>query len=361
VDVRRAVKDNGVALLLTVILVLVVADYIRELLEAYPIGVDLEIPLLAAGRWVAGGDPYPASAFLTRTGGVDLPFLYPPFVLPFIAPLTFLPRALVFIVWSMILVGAAYASARRLGFGVIAAGVVLLWPPYLEALFGGNVQILLFTAYVCLMHHRDGRQLDPADRERPASIDGLLAAFVSALKVSQVHAWLYVLRRRPAAALIGLVPFALLALVTLPIVGIDAWFDWLSQAGRSGDPSWPFIGAPLSRLVGLPVALTLTVLSVLAVFVVPPRRASAWIGILALVGAPAVHMFTLLFLVPAMLIVRREIALVAAILVATFVASYIWIAIVIVAWSLIAMDRWPNVLARRSVQPEMAAPTSLPA
>ena len=56
-----------------------------------------------------------------------------------------------------------------------------------------------------------------------------------------------------------------------------------------------------------------------------------------------------------------KIALVAAILVATFVASYVWIAIVIVAWSLIAMDRWPNVLARRSVEPEMAAPTSLPA
>ena len=52
--------------------------------------------------------------------------------------------------------------------------------------------------------------------------------------------------------------------------GSTLWFDWLSQAGRSGDPSWPFIGAPLSLLVGLPVALALTVLSVLAVFVVPP-------------------------------------------------------------------------------------------
>ena len=61
-------------------------------------------------------------------------------------------------------------------------------------------------------------------------------------------------------------------------------------------------------------------------------------------------MFTLLFLLPAMLLVRREIALVAAILVATFVASYIWVAIVLVAWSLAAMDRWPDVLraARKS-------------
>jgi hypothetical protein len=351
VDLRRAIRENGVAVVLAAILVVVVADDIRQLLTGYPIGVDVEIPLRAAERWLAGEDPYPASAFLTRSGGADLPFLYPPFVLPLIAPLTLVPRELVFAGWTILLLGAAYASARRLGFGLILAGVVLLWPPYLEALLGGNIQILLFAAYAGLMH-RHGRQLDPADRERPAAVDGLLGAFVGALKVSQVHAWMYVLRRRPAAAVIGLVPFALLAVVTLPAVGIDTWFDWLSQASRSGDPSWPFIGAPLSILVGLPVALVLAVLSVLAVFVVPPRRASAWIGILALVGAPAIHMFTLLFLLPAMILIRREIALVAAILVATFVASYIWVAIVLVAWSLAAMDRWPDLLAARRVGAE---------
>lgn len=355
-ELRRAIRDNVVAVLLTATLTLVVADNTRQLLTGYPIGVDLEIPLRAAERWLAGGDPYPASAFLDRTGGPDLPFLYPPFLLPLIAPLTLLPRTLVFVAWWVLLIGAGYASARRLGFGPIVAAVVLLWPPYLEALLGGNIQILLFLAYVVLMHHRDGRQLDPADRERPAAVDGLLAAFVAALKVSQVHAWLYVLRRRPAAAAIGLIPFALFALVTLPVVGIDLWFDWLAQASRSGDPSWPYIGAPLSILIGLPVALGLAVLSVVAVFFVPPRHASAWIGILALVGAPSLHMFSLLFLLPAMLLVRREIALVAAILVSTFVASFIWVAIVLVAWSLAAMGRWPEVLAARNAGADLVAP-----
>ena len=68
VDLRRAIRENGVAVVLMAILVLVVADDIRELLAGYPIGVDVEIPLRAAERWLAGGDPYPASAFLTRTG-----------------------------------------------------------------------------------------------------------------------------------------------------------------------------------------------------------------------------------------------------------------------------------------------------
>lgn len=346
-DPRRTITDNIVAALLTAILVLVVGDDIQRLLAGYPIGVDLEIPLRATERWLAGGDPYPASAF-AASSGPDLPFLYPPFVLPLVAPLTFLPRALVFIVWSILLVVAAYGSARRLGFGPIVAGVLLLWPPYLEALLGGNIQILLFAAFVLLLD-RGGRQLDPADHQRPAAVDGVLGAFLGALKASQVHAWVYVLRRRPAAAGIGLAVFGLIALVTLPLVGTHTWFDWLSQAGRSGDPTWPYIGAPLSIFVGQPVALVLTLLSVAAIFIVPPRQAIAWIGILTLVGAPSLHMFGLVFLLPAMRVIRREIALVATILVATYIAAYIWIAIVVVTWTLAARGRWPALLAARGV------------
>jgi hypothetical protein len=85
---------------------------------------------------------------------------------------------------------------------------------------------------------------------------------------------------------------------------------------------------------------------VLAVFFVPPRQASAWIGILTLIGAPSLHMFALLFLLPAMLLIRREIALVAAIFVASYLATWIWIAIVMVAWALAAKERWPALAAR---------------
>jgi hypothetical protein len=347
---RRFVLDNIVTAVLLVLLAWFVTDDIRRLLAGYPIGVDLEIPLRAAERWLAGEDPYPISAF-SAPSGPDLPFLYPPFVLPLVAPFTLLPRAVVGVAWAILLVATAYASARRLGLGVIVGGLVLLWPPYLEALLGGNIQILLFAAYVALMH-RDGRQLDPADHERPAAVEGILGAFVGALKVSQVHAWVFVLRRRPAAAAIGLIFFGMIALVTLPVVGVPMWFDWLSQAARSGDPDWLYIGAPLSIFVGQSIALVLSVLSVLAVFVVPPRRAGAWIGILSIVGAPSLHMFGLLFLLPGMILIRREIALVAAILVATYQAVSIWVAIVLVAWTLAAMDRWPTVLAARRAQPE---------
>src|SRR5699024_1012717 len=111
-----------------------------------------------------------------------------------------------------------------------------LWPPYAEAILGGNVQILLFAAYVALMY-RGGRQLDPRNHERPAVVDGVLGALVGVVKVSQVHAWLYVLRRRPKAAALGISVVGIVVLATLPLLGTDRWFEWLAQLNRAADPA----------------------------------------------------------------------------------------------------------------------------
>lgn len=336
-ELRRSSPGHLTDAILLALLALVVARAQHRLWWHYPIGVDLEIPLRAAQRWLAGGEPYPAAAF-HGTSGVNLPFLYPPFVLPIVAPLTSFPRAVVVIPWLLLLVGVAYVSARRLGFGPLVAALVLLWPPFAEALLGGNIQILLFAAFVVLMY-RDGRQLDPRKRERPAVVDGVLAAFVGAVKVSQVHAWLYVLRRRPAAAILGLALFAVVALATLALVGTQSWIDWLAQAERASDPTWRSIGIPLSKWVGRPIGLLVAALSIAAVFVVPPRRAGAWIGILAVVGSPSLHIFGLLFLLPAIRLVPRPIGLLAAILIASYVATLIWIAVLLVAIALVVTDR----------------------
>ena len=340
---RRGSWSDGLTALLVLILLGVMASAARDLALGYPYGVDLEIPLRAAERWLSGGDPYPAAAF-EAPNGPGLPFLYPPFVLPVIAPLTALPRAIPMLAWTAILAGAGYVSGRRLGLGPVVAAVALFWPPFLEGIMGGNVQVLLFAAFVALLY-RDGRQVDPADSPRPAAIDGFLGAFVGALKVSQVHTWVFLLRRRPAAAVIGLAIFAALAAATLPLVGVNTWLDWLSQARQSGDPTWPPVGAPLSIFVGQPVALAISALSLVAVFLVPNQQAAAWIGILTLVGAPSLHMYGLLFLLPAMLVIRRELALVAAILVATYVSQAIWIAILGVTWTVLASSRWPQLRA----------------
>ena len=75
-------------------------------------------------------------------------------------------------------------------------------------------------------------------------------------------------------------------------------------------------------------------------------------------------MFGLLFLLPAMLLVRREVALVAAILVTTYLSPAIWLAILGVAWTLLASARWPWLLvreaARRRARPAAPRPAGAP-
>jgi glycosyl transferase family 87 len=324
----------GAILLAALAIVIVLAQH--RLWWHYPIGVDLEIPLRAAERWLAGGNPYLASAFQLQ--GMDLPFLYPPFVLPLVAPFTLLPRVAVVIPWLALLVGVAYVSARRLGFGPVVAGLVLLWPPYTEALMGGNIQILLFAGYAALMYRR-GRHGDPNDRERAAVVDGALGAFVGAIKVSQIHAWLYVLRRRPAAAALGLVLVAIVLLVTLPLLGTELWFEWVTQLGRAASPALGAMGFPLADLVGQPTGLLVAGLSAIAVFVVPPRRAGAWVGILTVVGTASPHIFTMLFLLPAMRQVPRSVGVLAGILIASYVPVLMWTAVALVTVGLVLIER----------------------
>src|SRR6478752_140117 len=142
-------------LLLAALVVLLAILNVKALLGTVLIdarfAVDMEIPLRAAERWMAGQPPYLASAF-TSPPGATQPFLYPPFVLPFFAVLSELPRALVGAVAVLAMLGGAIVACRRLGIPWIWLPVVLTWPPFAEAIFGANVQMLLFAAFVFLFY-----------------------------------------------------------------------------------------------------------------------------------------------------------------------------------------------------------------
>src|SRR6185503_3965450 len=180
------------------------------------VGVDLEIPLRAAERWTAGGQPYLASAFATN-GGVAAPFLYPPYVLPFL--------------------GAACLGIvlRRLRLPIALWPLVVIWPPALEGLIGGNPQLPVLALFTTALWVDSP---PPADRafgrrfsERGNGIIGASAAAAAsvAIKVSHPHAWLYVLRRRPREAIVGASLIVALIALTVPITGLQLWGDWLNQ------------------------------------------------------------------------------------------------------------------------------------
>jgi hypothetical protein len=347
VGTRRV--DRIVVGVLASLTALVSAKTLVELMIFYPYGVDLEIPLRAASRWLAGGEPYVPGAF-DVVAGPDLPFLYPPVVLPFVAVLLAIPRIVLFPVWTALCVGAGVFACRRLGIPWVAVPVILIWPPFAEALLGGNVHVPLFAAFVAVVYAPPEeafrpRPRDPAKDDRPATVDGFLAALVAAIKVSLAHTWLFVLRHRPRGALIGGALIVGLVLLTLPAVGFPLWSDWLGQASRSGDPNWHAVGWPLSRLIGRPLGLIVTAITLGAVFVIPVRRAGAWLGLLTVIGAPSLHVFGLIFLLPAMLEVRRDVALTAALLIATYteVGLVSGTALAMVAFALM---HWLPVLRR---------------
>jgi hypothetical protein len=347
-DLRAAAHRAGRARLvlrgaLVAALVVVTAHSLVDLVTSYAPYVDLEIPLRAAERWMAGGQPYLASSFAAPPG-YDLPFLYPPPVLPLVAPLTLLPRGLVWTAWFGACLGAGVFAVRRLGFRWRFVPFVLLWPPFAEAIIGGNVQVVLFAAFVTVFWTDRGRTRNEVthDRDGPTDArDGVFAVLVPFLKVSQPQALVALLRIRPRAAVIGTALLAGVLVTTLPLTGPDLWRAWLAQLGRAADPAWGIGGASLTR--GLPALVGSVVLgaTVVGCLTVPRRRLGAWAGVLTVLGAPSLRMFGVQFCLPAMLEIRREIALVAAMLVATYTLPGLWGGIALVAVAFAASERYP--------------------
>src|SRR5262245_57818813 len=213
--------------LLAVLAVGVSVAAVIDTLFGLPHGVDLEIPLRAVDRWLAGGVPYEPESF-GRGIGVGLPFLYPPYALPLFAPLAVLPRLAVHVAWFAGLLGASVFALRRLGFTWRWVPWVLAWPPFSEALIVENVQLFIFAAWVLLLVPPLDDDDDPRDRSLVAR-RGLLGALTALLKVSQPHSIVRQLRWDRRAAVVGLAALVLVVLITLPFTGSALWSDWLDQ------------------------------------------------------------------------------------------------------------------------------------
>ncbi len=260
-------------------------------LSSYSVGVDLEIPLRAAERWAAGGQPYLGSAF-TNLAGSSQPFMYPPYALPFLAPLTLLPRAVVLVPWLGLLLAVAFATCRMLGVPVRWIPAILVWPPFAEPLIGGNVQVLLFAAFVALYWSRSGGGVgrDIADEAEPSWRVGLKAGAIMFLKVGQFQPWLHVGRWRWKAAALAVAMAGAIAAVTLPLVGLDSWRDWLQQVLRATNSEWRLGGFALPRLL-LGAGLAVSAAACLGVLFVPAKDAGRAVGILTVIGAPSLYVF----------------------------------------------------------------------
>jgi len=313
---------------------------VHDMILRFPAGIDFEIPLRAATRWVAGGQAYPPSAMLV-TGGPDLPFLYPPFVLPLLAPLTGLPRDFVTGLWLILCAAVAVWTCRRLAIPWPAIPAVMAWPPFSEGLITGNVQILSFALFVALLYEPlEGRARTRAFVPSSDALNGVLAAAVGMLKVAQMLPILYLLRRRWRAAFIGVAALAALTVILLPLTGVSVYSDWLAQLGRAADPAWTIGGVSVGRTFGLP-DVVLETCGVALALSVRGRDSAAWLGVALLIASPAVHGYTFLFLVPGLLTIRRDFSLlIAALFIGVYHDFAWWIPCLLVVCSLLGAHRW---------------------
>ena len=338
---QRSTFDRGLTGLLAVALGALALTGIPDIVSTFPAAIDLEIPLRAAAHWSSGTPPYPPSATLVLLGP-DLPYLYPPFVLPCLAPFAALPRDVVEGAWLGLLLLAAVWTCRRLTIPWIAVPFVLAWPPFAEGLITGNVQVLAFAAFVALLYVPGGGV--PRQRDLAPSADlpnGLLGAWIGALKVAQLPALLYLLRRRPRAAALAIAALGFVLLVTLPLLGIDVYRDWLAQLQRTAEPAWTQGGFSLGRWLGIPESL-FVVAGVALALAARGRDSAAWLGVALVVASPSVHGYTFLFLLPGLLTFRRDVAIpVAALFLGIYHVIGWWMATLIVAYLLVAVTRWP--------------------
>jgi Glycosyltransferase family 87 len=308
----------------------------REL-AAWPAGVDLEIPLRAASNWSHGVGPYPPSAMLVYSGP-DLPYLYPPYLLPFLTPIAALPRDLVIALWLTGCGAAAIWTCRRLGVRWLVIPFVLAWPPFVEGLTTGNVQILAFAAFVALLYQPPGIARPRPIKSDRAIRDGLLSAWIGALKVVQLLPIVFVARRSPRTGLVAILLLAAIAVAVLPLTGLAIYADWLAQLQRASDPNWGPGGTSIGRLLGLPDPLFVVVGLTIALLA-RGRNAAAWLGLAMIAVNPSVHGYTYLFLLPGLLSIRREFAIAIGVL---FLGPYPhgwWLATASIAVLLIASPR----------------------
>jgi Glycosyltransferase family 87 len=358
---------KGLALLLVLVIVISLPSFL-----AWMPGTDLEIPLLAASRWADGGTPYVASSF-AETSGTGLPFLYPPFVLPVLSAIAGLPRPIVLGAWLVLLLAVAMWTCRRLSVPWPAVPLVLLWPPFMEGLVAGNVQVLQLAAFVALffvpgraweLRSRSWTRSGDSDRERRLGNDtryGLYAAGIGAVKSTQLLALVWLLRLRPRAAIIGGTALAVVALAMLPLTGLQLYRDWMDQLGRAADLSWAPAGGPLDFVIGRPLALVAAGIAVGAMFFVRGRDAGAWVGIAMLVAAPSIHGYGMLLLLPTLLVLRRDIAITLAILIARYNIYAWWISIAVAAVCLAASKVYPGLRAQVQFAQEPDLQAEVPA
>jgi hypothetical protein len=257
---------------------------------------DWHLYLKAGTNFLEGSAVYIHALFRVRPDDLtNYPFLYPPLTLPPFALLSLPPRPLVDAAWLALSGTAAVWALRRLGMGWAWVAVFLVWPPFLQGLYVGNVAIPLFALFVAA----------------PVFGAGLILSAVFKLYSGIAALWLP-LERRWRDVVIGVGLVAAWFLVTLPVVGVDRWSEWFTSLGlyRESQPLLPgsLIGFAPARV--LPQWLAMAIGLGVLVLALPGRGGPErlWrLGVATIATSPSLYAHGYIVAVPAVLRLRAAV------------------------------------------------------
>ncbi len=237
---------------------------------------DLRLYLLAGSYHDHGLHSYLAGPLtMAPADPVHLPFLYPPFTLPFFGALATLPFPLVARAWLVASIGAVVLALRLFGLSWRWTALLLLWPPVAEGIHVGNAAIpavLLFAA-------------------APWAGSGSILGAAVKLQSGRLGLWLVRQGRwrsiaTGAAMLVGAI------VVTWPVVGLRNWQDWFRglMAYRDSQDRLPELyGYALGGLVPEVLALALAAAAVALALRRAGREGLMRFGLATVVASPSLY------------------------------------------------------------------------
>jgi hypothetical protein len=184
-------------------------------------------------------------------------------------------------------IGLALTALRMFGLPWRWVVPALLWPPLFQGLWVGNV------APAALVLFALGPWLGA----------GLVAGAIFKSYTGIAALWL-VREKRWSAIAWGAAAIAVLALLTLPLTGLDAWRAWLDglRQYQASQPLVPVLyGFGLPKFVPFWAYAALAVLAVAAALLRPGREGLARLGTATIVASPSLWGHGLLVALPSML------------------------------------------------------------
>ncbi|MGA3056428.1 MAG: glycosyltransferase family 87 protein [Candidatus Limnocylindrales bacterium] len=276
----------------------VVAWVLYDILLWQPAGhlYDLNVYLGASERWMNGGQAYLTATLTAWPAGARADFfLYPPPLLPVFALLSQWPAAPVAAGWTAFQLVCWYRAFRILGLAPSLSLLLLTFPPVMIGLESGNIAGLTFLLFVAAV--RAGGAL---------IVDGIF-------KVQSGIPALWLLRqRRWRGLLAGTAVIFAIVLMTLPLVGVDAWRAWWAGLGyraSSQAVADALYGYSYARVLPAPAWVAACAALTVVALAFRGRRGLAALGLASIFASPALWPHGFVFAMPAVLMLESGTAM----------------------------------------------------